>query len=292
MSTIRNAARGADAANVAVGHRARRRAADYVAAGAVVTPLVLYVAAVVARLLSVAGVAYPVNEGSAYYVAVARNLVEGRGLVTDALWSLATPPLTVPRAAFELWQPMATFVSAVPMTILGDSFFSAQLGHALLGALVAPLCWFIARDASHALGLNSERARTVALGSGVLAMALGPFLAATAIPDSTTPFLVFGLTACILMPRALTGSRAAGFALGLTLGLAYLARLEAIYLAAAFLLLAGRRWPRLLPPVIVGGLLVAAPWLVRNLLAFGTLFPGNALESLLFLTRNEDLFAY
>lgn len=251
----------------------------------------LYASALLARLAVSAGVSYPINEGSAYYVAVARNLAEGRGLVTDALWSFATPPLAVPRPAFEFWQPMASFISAGPMTLLGSSaFFSAQLGHAAFGALVAPLCWAVARQAATALQLPAARARTVALGSGVTAVVLGPFLMAVAIPDSTTPFLVLGLICCLLVPPVLTGSRLAALTLGATLGLTYLSRLEAVYIALAILLLGGLRW-RTIVPVVAGGLAVVVPWLVRNVLAFGTPFPGQALEAV-FFTRNEDLFAY
>ena len=36
----------------------------------------------------------------------ARNLLEGRGLVSDALWSFQTPPLVFPRPAFEVWLPL------------------------------------------------------------------------------------------------------------------------------------------------------------------------------------------
>lgn len=251
----------------------------------------LYAIALLARLAAIAGVTYPVNEGSAYYVAVARNFVEGRGLVTDALWSFATPPLTVPRPAFELWQPMASFISAGPMALLGSSdFFSAQLGHVIVGALVAPLCWAVAREAAQALQLPAARAQTVAVGSGAVAVVLGPFLTVAAIPDSTTPFLVFGIVCCLLVPRVLSGSRMAALALGMALGLAYLSRLEAVYIAATLLLLGGWRW-RTLVPVVAGGLIIVVPWLVRNVLAFGTLFPGQALENV-FFTRNEDVFAY
>lgn len=251
----------------------------------------LYASALLARLAVIAGVSYPINEGSAYYVAVARNIVEGRGLVTDALWSFATPPLAVPRPAFELWQPMASFISAGPMALLGNSaFWSAQLGHAVVGALVAPLCWAVAREAATTLQLPAARARTVSLGSGAVAVVLGPFLTAAAIPDSTTPFLVLGMVCCLLVPRVLSGSRVAALAMGLTLGLAYLSRLEAVYIALTLLLLGGLRW-RTLVPVVAGGLVIVVPWLVRNVLAFGTLFPGQALENV-FFTRNEDVFAY
>jgi hypothetical protein len=258
--------------------------------GVLALPAALYAGALLARLWAIAIVGYPVNEGSAYYVAVAANIVEGRGLVSDALWSYATPPLVVPRPAFELWQPMASFVATLPMAVLGPTFDIAQLGAALLGALVAPLTWAVARDAAAAIGLERRRADTVAIGSGVLAAILGPFLFATAVPDSTVPFTVFGLACCWLMPRAVAGGSAAGLALGVGLGLAYLSRLEAVYLGLTVLLFTGRRW-RVLPLVVVGGLVVAVPWLLRNAVAFGTLSPGQAVENLFFV-RNEDVFAY
>ena len=60
-------------------------------------------------------IVFPKPEDTAYYVGVARNLVEGRGLVSDALWSYQTPPLVFPRPAFEVWLPLPTFLAAIPM---------------------------------------------------------------------------------------------------------------------------------------------------------------------------------
>ena len=59
----------------------------------------IFLFAVVVRAIAAAAVAFPVPEDTAYYAGVARNLVEGRGLVSDALWSYQTQPLVVPRAA-------------------------------------------------------------------------------------------------------------------------------------------------------------------------------------------------
>ena len=49
---------------------------------------------------------------------VARNLVEGRGLVSDALWSYGTPPLVFPRPAFEVWLPLPSLLFAIPMALV------------------------------------------------------------------------------------------------------------------------------------------------------------------------------
>src|SRR4051812_48265574 len=85
------------------------------------TPLGLYFLALLVRAATIAAVPSSFNEGSPYYVAVARNIAAGRGPVIDAMWSYATPPLTLPRPAFELWQPFASFVAALPMLVFGPT---------------------------------------------------------------------------------------------------------------------------------------------------------------------------
>ena len=89
------------------------------------------------------------------------------------------------------------------------------------------------------------------------------------------------------------------------LGLAYLARQEVVWLGLVVLAHAGsrvralRHAARRLPrqrrgaswPIVVGGLLVVVPWLVRNTVDLGTPFPGQTLENP-FLRRNEDIFAF
>ena len=132
------------------------RGASLAIDGALVNLLVgagLFAAALAVNLWAIGLVDFPAGEGSAYYAAVAANLAEGRGLVVDALWSYATPPLVLPRPAFELWQPLASFVAAGPMTVLGPSFNAAQVGGALSGALLAPLAGLVARDAAMALNV-------------------------------------------------------------------------------------------------------------------------------------------
>src|SRR6266498_2443373 len=84
---------------------------------------------------------FPQPEDVAYYVGVARNLVEGRGLTSDAIWSYATPPLAFPRPAFEVWLPMATFLAALPMALLGTIFTAAQLSSVLVAGITAVLAW-------------------------------------------------------------------------------------------------------------------------------------------------------
>ena len=239
-------------------------------------PAGLFLAALAIRLAVAAEVPFPITEGSAYYVGVAGNIVAGEGLVSDAVWSFATPPLEVPKPAFELWLPMASFLAALPMAILGPTFQAAQVGGLLIGALLAPLAWGVAREAARVHGLDARRSIGVGLASGLLVSVLGPFVIASVVPDSFTPFAVFSTAAALLAARVLGAGRSVrtslragpavlpALAMGVLLGLAYLSRQEAVWLGLAVLLWAwaGRHddpagWRALgwrMVPVVAGGL--------------------------------------
>ena len=264
---------------------------------ALAAPAVLYLVALAVRVTAVWIVPYTLNEGSAYYVNVARNIALGRGPVIDALWSYGTPPLTLPRAAFELWQPFASYLAAAPMALFGPSLGTAQLTFALFGALLAPLTWWVARDAAKRLALPADRQRAVALGSGLLAAVAAPFVLAAAVPDSTLPFTVLATAACVAIPVAARGNVRAIVALGALLGVAYLTRIEAVYLGLVFVAFAwstgarGRQLVARVGAVALIGALVVVPWWLRNQATFGTPMPGQLAQNL-FLTHNDQIFDF
>ncbi|MGC8634293.1 MAG: hypothetical protein ACP5VP_06460 [Candidatus Limnocylindrales bacterium] len=329
----------------------------------------VFLAALAVRAAAAAAISYPVPEDTAYYVAVARNLVEGHGLISQALWSYQTPPLVVPRAAFEVWLPLPTFLAALPMALFGPTFRAAQVAAVLVGALVPVLAWRLAADVAEERGLPAGRARTLAAGTGLVAAVYGPLVVHGALPDSTTPFTVLALAACLLMARTLrdplgTGdertqeAEAAGgdeahetagmdaaagahpdggqgfhtragtirdgrlVALGVVLGLAALARNEALWVALTWALLAwfgtgaapasaaagtgaqersesARRGSALdrqarvrliaIPALI--SIAIYLPWMLRDWLAFGSPVPGQTLANALSVT-GFDIFAW
>ena len=126
---------------------AERHALPVTALTAIAPPLALFAVAMCARLLAAGAVDFPPTEPSAYYVDVARNMAQGQGLVANAVWSFAVPPHVAPKPAFDLWLPMGSLVAVPAMYALGPTLGSAQVAHALLGALLAPLAWWIAADA-------------------------------------------------------------------------------------------------------------------------------------------------
>jgi hypothetical protein len=212
----------------------------------------VFALALVTRAVAAVAVGFPIPEDTAYYAGVARNLVEGRGLISDALWSYQTQPLTVPRAAFEVWMPLPSIIAAVPMAMAGAAnwFRAAQFSSVVTSSLVAALAWRLGADVAGEMRLPVGRARTMSLGSGAVAALLGPLVIYGALPDSTAPFAVLSLAACLVMARAARGYGAHNGAsyrqlvgLGALLGLAALTRSEAIWLAMAWLAIVWRGLP-------------------------------------------------
>jgi len=163
----------------------------------------VFAIALVVRAVAAAAVSFPVPENTAYYAGVARNLVEGRGLISDSLWSYGTQPLAVPRAAFEVWMPLPSLLAAIPMAIAGAAnwFRAAQVTSVLVSSAVAVLAWRLGADVAAESGLPVGRARALAVGSGLVAAGLGPLVIYGALPDSTALFAALSLAACLLMTR-------------------------------------------------------------------------------------------
>ena len=264
----------------------------------------IFAVALVVRGVAASQIVFPKPEDTAYYVGVARNLVEGRGLVSDALWSFQTPPLVFPRPAFEVWLPLPTLLAAIPMALLGATFGAAQVSSVLVGALVPVLAWRLAADVAAERGLPLGRARTLALGTGLTSAAYLPLVLHSALPDSTMPFAALALAACLLMSRVARDARGLSvddlrvIGLGVLIGLAALTRNEAIWLGLAWAIVAwgipGERRAIRIRAVVVAGaiaLIVFAPWMIRDWIVFGSPLPGQAAANALSVT-GFDIFAW
>ena len=271
---------------------------------AILSAVLVAAIALVARVLFASQIVFPKPEDTAYYVGVARNLVEGRGLVSDALWSFQTPPLIFPRPAFEVWLPLPTYLAALPMAVWGTTFASAQVSSVLVGSVVPVLAWRLAADVAVERGMSTERARTLALGTGITTAFYLPLMLHSALPDSTMPFAALALAACLLMTRIAAEPRGARLTdgrvvlLGVLLGLAALTRNEAAWLAVVWAVLAWRapgasRVERSRLIVVAGAVaaLVFAPWAIRDWREFGSPFPGQAVANA-FSVTGFDIFAW
>ncbi len=296
---------------------------------AVLSAALVFAAALALRAWMTTQIVFPRPEDVAYYVGVARNLLEGQGLTTDAIWSFQTPPLSFPRPAFEVWLPLPTFLMAIPMAILGPTFAAAQVASVLVGSLVCVLAWRLAADVAEVRGMPIGRARTLAIGTGLTCAAYLPLALASAQPDSTMPFAALALGACLLMTRlsrrvSLQDIQQVGIEafvertqhnlewrsrqrmlLGVLFGLAAMTRNEAIWLAVTFAIIewwnVRASFPRFsdrlgawginVIPVALVSIITFAPWAFRSWMEFGSPFPGQALTNALSL-QGTDVFAW
>lgn len=271
---------------------------------AVLSAIVIFAVALVVRMVVASVVVFPVPEDTAYYFGVARNLLDGHGLVSDALWSYQTPPLQFPRPAFEVWLPLPTFLTAIPMAIAGATFAAAQVSSVLVGSVVPVLAWRLGADVAAERGLPAGRARVLALGAGLTSAVYLPLVLHSTLPDSTMLFAALAIAACLLMTRLvrvgaglrLTDPRLLG--LGVLIGLAALTRNEATFIGLAWLIVAWRipgldRRRRLWLVVVPAAVAIAifAPWAIRDWLVFGNPLPGQALANALSV-EGFDIFAW
>jgi len=209
--------------------------------------------------------------------------------------------VSFPRPAFEVWLPLPTLLMAVPMALFGATFAAAQVASIIEGSIVCVLAWRLAADVAAELGLPAVLARWLGVGTGLAAGAYLPLVVASVQPDSTMPFALLVLAACLLIPRILAKPSTQALAgLGVVLGLAALTRNETVLLGLAWVVLA-LRWAtargdagaavRLVGIPAAVALAIFAPWAIRDGLTFGNPLPGQAIATAFWL-NGGDVFAW
>jgi hypothetical protein len=259
------------------------------------TPLLLYGLAFLVRTLLMVQYPDPGYPDSFYYVDVARALAAGHGLNVDFVWIFAEvggklpadPVLPIPSNAH--WLPLASFIQAPFIALLGPTAIASALPMVLIGSLAAPLTWAIARDVG--------ASRTVQLGAGVLAAIPATGVVFMPQPENFAIFQPLVAAVLWLAARGLRGSTRSYVAAGFLVGLASIARNDAYLLGGAVGLVfvidrirawrSGRR-PALPWRAAVGCLalflLVVGPWWYRQLTLFGSISPTASSGTALWLT--------
>jgi hypothetical protein len=260
------------------------------------TALLLYALAVVVRTACMIVFPDPAYADSSYYVEVARSLASGQGLTVDFVWIFAEvggtlpadPVLPIPSNAH--WLPLASFIQAPFVAIMGPTAIASALPMVLIGSLAAPLTWLIARD----VGASWH----VQLGAAVLAAIPAAGLVFMAQPENFAIFQPLVAATLWLAARGLRGDVRAYVVSGLLVGVASLARNDAFLLGAAvglvFVIDRVRAWrahrrPNLpfIAAVACFGLFMAVlgPWWLRQYLEFGSFSPTASGGQALWLTE-------
>jgi 4-amino-4-deoxy-L-arabinose transferase-like glycosyltransferase len=262
-------------------------------------PILLFAAAFLVRLATAALFSEPAYPDAYYYANVARELAAGGGFSVDYIWNFvevggALPDegvLPIPSNAH--WMPLAAVVQVPFIWLLGPTSVASGLPFWLAAAAAAPLTWLIGRD----VGMPSWQA---AAGGLLVAVPAGvsPYLGQ---PDNFALFMLLGALALWLCGRGLRGDRRSFAIGGVAVGLAFLSRNDGVLLgvpfALAFLYDLARRprgsrigWQA--ATICAGGfLLVAAPWLLRQVDVFGSVSPSSVGGRILFIREYRELYS-
>jgi 4-amino-4-deoxy-L-arabinose transferase-like glycosyltransferase len=262
-------------------------------------PVLLFGVALAARGLVASLFAEPAYPDAYYYANLARELASGHGFQIDYIWNFVEVGGTLPGEGVlpipsnAHWLPLAALVQVPFIWIMGPSAGAAALPFWLAAAAAAPLTYLVGRDA----GMPRWQAACAGL---LMAMpgAVAPYLGQ---PDNFALFMLLGTLALWLCARGLRGDRRSFAVGGLVVGLAFLSRNDGVLLGVPFALAFARDllrrprasrigwWPAL--ACAAGFLIVATPWLARQMDVFGSLSPSSMGGRILFITEYRELYS-
>ncbi|MFO7531496.1 MAG: glycosyltransferase family 39 protein [Candidatus Limnocylindrales bacterium] len=262
-------------------------------------PILLFAVALLVRVATAALFSEPAYPDAYYYANVARELAAGGGFSVDYIWNFVEVGGTLPDEGVlpipsnAHWMPLAALVQVPFIWLLGPTSVASGLPFWLAAAAAAPLTWLIGRDAGMPSWQAAAAGLLVAVPAGV-----SPFLGQ---PDNFALFMLLGALALWLCGRGLRGHRRSFAIGGVAVGVAFLSRNDGVLLgvpfALAFLYDLARRprgsrigWQA--ATLCAGGfLLVAAPWLLRQVDVFGSVSPSSVGGRILFIREYRELYS-
>ncbi len=228
-----------------------------------------------------------------YYYAGGIQLASGKGFTEPYLWNYLDDPEGLPHPSNAYWMPLASIVAAAGMFFFGPSSWTgARLGFLTVLACIPPV--------TAALAYSLASSRRLALVSGLLAAASVFYLPLLTTTDTFGLYMLLGGLFFLIISRS--SSTASVMLLGLVAGLMHLSRADGLmWLGLALLAVFSTRFSfrkmnfrSSVVPLFycfAGYLVIMGPWLIRNLLVFGTpLAPGGARA--FWLTDYDQLFSF
>ncbi len=245
-------------------------------------------AGIILRLKLASLAMMPGHGDSAFYYTVAKNIVDGRGLVVDYIVYYFNGLVPITHYAADFWNPLAEILISLPMMAFGKSIFVA-LTASITAGLVPPLVGYFAAK------YYSQSVEFAAL-AGILTI-FAPYLVWV---SSITEAIIFsGAFGTLAIYFAIKGRNSPRYFLfsALCTGLTQFVRQDGVLLLFTLLvciLVAPIPWKK---KMIYGSsalgihILVLLPLMIRNYFELHALFPVGPAQTM-FLTTYEDFHSY
>ena len=218
-----------------------------------------------------------------YYYSMGLRIAKHSTFSEPFLWNYLHPLREVPHPGFSYWRPLPAIISAASMLLTGlMNFTGAKVGSIFIAGFVPVLTMKLAYD------LSGKRSTSILAGAFSLTPVFySPFLGTT---DSFGLMMVLGGLFVLAMRKKSKNGYI--FLLGLLAGLIHLTRADGmvwLLLAAFIAIRVEESRVRRFGLVLAGYILIMAPWLIRNWISFGSLFPAGAASNF-WMTEYNDLF--
>ncbi len=252
--------------------------------------ILICLGALIFRIIAAQFVHHPGIGDPNHYYNLGVQLVEGHGFNIDYVWHYNDihPDIVHPD---DHWLPLSGVMVAGGMKLLGENVFAALLPFIIIGALLCLIGYWAARQ--FGCGENASLFAAAAVGF------LPEFVLNSVRTDTTIPFSLFVCGSILLLNGGLKNGGAWSFiGSGLLAGLAYLTRNDVILLLPMLVvtLIVHALWGNLKRAYLailmpLAALLVAAPWLIRNIQVLGH---ATATETsyMYFYTDQRDHYSY
>ena len=230
-----------------------------------------------------------------YYLYGGTRLVEGYGFTEDVVWNYLGDPDALPAPSHGYWMPAASVWAALGLWAWrGSAWMGGRVGFLLLAAFLPVFTAWFATHLTH----NPKHGKL----AGWLAVFSGFYLPFLSNVDTFVMYMLLGSLFILFVGRggtAQTNKQIAGWMLGVgaVVGLMHYTRADGLIwlgIAGLVMMLTRRRFSTTMMAVfaLLGGYgLVFAPWMLRNVRAFGSLLaPGSSRA--VWLTSYNDLFAF
>jgi hypothetical protein len=249
--------------------------------------ILLLVLGFLSAVIAARHVASPGYMDADYYYSMGIQWANGKGNEEPFLWNYLNDPTEIPTPSHAYWSPLTSIISGIALRISGVGFRSAQLPFILFTALLPFFVWRLA--------LKLNIGQQAALLAGTLATTPGFFLPFFVTTDVFSLYALLG--ALLMLTLLMTPGRRTPtlwVMIGVICGLAHLSRADGfLFLVFPMGLILSRSTIRLrsIGLLILGYLVVMAPWFYRNLLFLGSPLASGAGRTLWLLTYDE-IFSY